>query len=60
MTQRLDCKKKYEKMWERSFQFSWMQGRPWLKYTDRLCFCKRQCCDETRQYVFSLIMSFKE
>ena len=24
---------------KRSFQFSWMQGRPWLKYTYELMFC---------------------
>ena len=35
----VDCKKKYEEMRERSFQFSWMQGRPWLKFTDGLMFC---------------------
>jgi hypothetical protein len=35
----LIVKKIYEETWERSFQFSWMQGRTWLKYTDRLMFC---------------------
>ena len=39
-TKTVDCKKKYEEMRERSFQFSWMQGRPWLKYTDGLMFRK--------------------
>ena len=40
MTRRLlIVKKKYEETWERSFQFSLMQGQPWLKYTDGLMFC---------------------
>jgi hypothetical protein len=39
MTRRLLIVKKiYEETWMRSFQFSWMEGRPWLKYTDRLMF----------------------
>ena len=38
-TKTVDCKKKYEETRERSFQFSWMQDRLWLKYTDRLMFC---------------------
>jgi len=38
-TKSVDCKKKYEETQERSFQFSWMQGRPWLKYTDGFMFC---------------------
>jgi hypothetical protein len=38
-TNTVDCRKKYEETRERSFQFSWMQGRHWLKYTDGLMFC---------------------
>ena len=35
----VDCKKIYKETQERLFQFSWIQGRPWLKYTDGLMFC---------------------
>jgi hypothetical protein len=40
MTRRLlIAKKNHEETRERSLQFSWVQGRPWLKYTDGLMFC---------------------
>jgi hypothetical protein len=38
-TKTVDCKKNHEETRERSLQFSWVQGRPWLKYTDGLMFC---------------------
>jgi hypothetical protein len=37
-TKTVDCKKIYEEMREMSFQFSWMQGRPW-----------RQCISEKKK-----------